>query len=288
MATDRAGCCGASRSIVTLQGEVFKADGEMVGSSRPPSHLRPYLLTCQLAPVGSGGTQTAAADVRATLERQCVELEPQLQVELERKRAAAQHAAVATAAAAAAAADLQQARAAVAAAERALQRLHDRQSRLQRRGCSLPGEISAAEQGSAAVAGALAAALAGRSDAQQRHAAADADYAAAVGTTRGGPELLAAESELQVLRCRAAAAQATAAGLEARLGRARRARLRAQGAQIAAEAAAVEAQALEGQLKHREEEADAAAAAALELEEGSVAARAAVARLERERKAAIG
>eukprot|EP00887_Chlorella_sp_A99_P004313 scaffold15.g4313.t1 len=264
---------GRRHSIVTLEGELFKADGEMVGSREAPAHLRPYLLTAELAPAGGrGASSAAAAEVAAAdaaaLRQQAAATSAQLEQLCEQERAAAAETAAAAQMLARMREEQRGSAAALAAAQRRLQRLtKDRQGKLHTGKARTEQALATARQDTAAAHAELAEAAVAKEQAEGRLLRLREQYQAAVSPLQGGAKLLAAERELEALASQRAGAAEAVAEAEAALAAARRRQQRAHAVAAAAEAAAGQAAQLCREVAVREEAAEEKRGEARELGE---------------------
>ncbi|PRW44928.1 nuclear condensin complex subunit isoform A [Chlorella sorokiniana] len=292
----RAGGGRQRRNIVTPQGDVFKANGEIVGARPPPAALRPYLLSNAFAAAGQASAAAAPALTAAEkkqLEQQAAALREQAQ----QLQAAAQQAAQQ---AEQAAGDVQQMReeqavaaTKLAAAERQLKQLQSgaakqKRARQAQRAQQLQQALTAGRE--QAVDGEAAAAAAGTEAARAEEAveAAQAAYESNLARSKGGSELLAAQRQLESLRAAAARTQEQVAAATAGLAAATRQQQQLAAAERAAQQAAADAERLRGEVEaaeaaavtQQEEAASLAAAGEQQRKEGS--------RVEKEWRAAIG
>jgi chromosome segregation ATPase len=250
MKRDRSGAPAAGsirpgRHLVTPAGEVFKADGEVVGSQPQAPHLRPYLLGPHYAPVG--GPADAPEGVPAEeLEAEQRHLRQQVETLRGQEAEAGQHAEEALAQAEQAAAELAGLQHTQRECSRHLEAAQQLHEQLQAAGLAtgadgrlkqLERAVHATRRQQTDAAAAVQAAGVDLADAEGQRSAAQQAYEAGMSCSQHGSKLLAADKELEAVRLQLRAAQERQAGAKGALAALERLRHQARIARRAAEEA---------------------------------------------------
>ncbi|GAB4817139.1 hypothetical protein N2152v2_004185 [Parachlorella kessleri] len=289
MRQDRRAGTGRRRNIVTAQGELFKADGELVGARQPPKAVMPLLLSSTFQPLSksAGTSEQEAAEQRSRLQQETAHLAPRLQQcqqQFQQLTGAVEVLAAETEA-------LRGEQQADAAKYRAMQQVLGRErkvleSKLQQRRATLERELQQAKRAESVAAEGMAAAVQQRQKLEEQLAVMEREYASAAEKLQGGSKLLKERAELETVRARLEEERSKASALDEQLTSMARRRSQLDKLQRAALAAAAEISQLEQKLQSQAQSA-AAMEAQLQQKGGVVAElRKRAARVERDCKVA--